>query len=70
MKARKMQQAINQTQRMISDPMTNLRQIEKNKLISQGDKTSLVESFTGDHKLNNFRKNSRQQQRINHFINT
>lgn len=62
MKARKMQQAINQTQRTISDPMTNLRQIEKNKLTTQNN--SLVESFTGDHKLNNFRKNSRQQQRL------
>ena len=70
MKARKMQQAVDITQRTISDPMTNLRQIEKNKLISSSDKISLVENFTGDHKLNNFRKNSREKQRLQDFLMT
>ena len=51
---RRMQEAIDKTICTISDPHTHVREIEKNKLINSNNH-SLIDSFTGDHKFNNFK---------------
>lgn len=51
-----MQDAIDQTVKTFSDPSTHVRDIEKSKLIPQsGTAAALIENFTGDHKLKNFK---------------
>jgi hypothetical protein len=55
-KQRKMQSVLEQTQRTYRDPLTHTRLLEKNKLMPLTDTSSLLENFTGDHKLNNFKQ--------------
>jgi hypothetical protein len=49
-----MQDALEKTISILSDPHTHAREHEKSKLIPRHS-SSMVESFTGDHKFNNFK---------------
>jgi hypothetical protein len=52
MKQRKMQEILDMTaQRTFENP--NIRDVEKSKLLPSND-SALIDSFTGDHKLNAF----------------
>ena len=49
-----MQDALEKTISKLSDPHTHAREHEKSKLIPS-QSNSMVDSFTGDHKFNNFK---------------
>ena len=51
---RRMQDALEKTISTLSDPHTHAREQEKSKLIPSNH-SSMVDSFTGDHKFNNFK---------------
>ena len=51
---RRMQDALEKTISTLNDPHTHSREHEKSKLIPSQN-CSMVDSFTGDHKFNNFK---------------
>lgn len=68
---RRMKDALEKTISTLCDPNTHVRDQEKNKLIpALGN--SFVESFTGDHKFNNFKakQSGKDRQKLSEFIQT
>ncbi len=69
-----MQGIIESNIKTITDPKSHQRQIEKEKMIPDGKECghSLVDSFTGDHKFNNFKakQTGKERQKLSEFIMT